>query len=144
MRVAGLAALPASARRPKLYAEAVRRAFRLERGPAAGEVCVTFVSRAAMLAMNRQYLGHDWDTDVITFPHDAPDGVPAAERPLGDIVVSAWMARRQAKEQGHGVLAEALTLAAHGALHLLGHDDSKPKAKARMFAAQDKIVEGLL
>ncbi|NNN07557.1 MAG: rRNA maturation RNase YbeY, partial [Elusimicrobia bacterium] len=38
------------------------------------------------------------------------------------------------------VLREALTLAAHGALHLLGHDDADPRARARMFRLQDALV----
>lgn len=93
--------------------------------------------------MNREFLGHDRDTDVIAFEHDGPPGMPAGERPVGDIYISSWMAVRQAKDLGHGVLHEALTLAVHGALHLLGHDDRSPRAKARMFRVQDRVLEGL-
>ncbi|MDE2490062.1 MAG: rRNA maturation RNase YbeY [Elusimicrobia bacterium] len=143
VRVAGLSALPPSARRPGLYEAAVRRAFALERSRRRGEVSVVFLTRARMRAMNREFLGHDWDTDVISFEHEAPPGVRAADLPLGDVCVSAWMARRQAAELGHPVLREALTLVAHGTLHLLGHDDAAPRAKARMFRRQDEILEGL-
>ena len=143
VRIDGLTALPRAARRPALYAAAVRRAFALEKSRRRGEVAVIFVSRAKMLGINRQYLGHDDDTDVITFQHDAVPGVPAAEAPVGDIFISAWMAARSAKELGHPVLREALTLAAHGALHLLGHDDHSARPKARMFRLQDRIVAEL-
>jgi probable rRNA maturation factor len=143
VRVSGLGALPAAARRAGLYAAAVRRAYALEAPRARGEVAVVFRSRAQMRAMNREYLGHDWDTDVIAFAHEPAPGVPPAERPLGDVYVSAWLAARQAREQGHAVLREALTLVAHGSLHLLGHDDAAPRGRARMFRRQDEILAWL-
>jgi len=96
-----------------------------------------------MRAMNRQFLGHDRDTDVIAFEHDRLPELPARERPLGDIYISSWLAVRSARELGHGVLHEALTLAVHGALHLLGHDDSTPRRKALMFRRQDELLAGL-
>lgn len=143
VRVAGLSALPKAARRPRLFEEAVRRAYALARSRARGEVSVVFLGRERMRAMNREYLGHDYDTDVISFSHDPVPAQPVAERALGDVYVSAWMAARQARELGHPVLREALTLTAHGTLHLLGHDDEDPRAKARMFRLQDAIVAEL-
>lgn len=143
VRVSGLTALPRAARKPALIEAAVARAFALEKSRLRGEVAVVFVSRKAMRDLNRQYLGHDYDTDVVTFQHERVPGVPAAETPLGDIFISGWMAAVSAKEEGHSVLREALTLAAHGALHLLGHDDHAPRAKARMFRVQDRVLEGL-
>ncbi|MDX6768848.1 MAG: rRNA maturation RNase YbeY [Elusimicrobiota bacterium] len=139
VRVAGLSALPAAARAPRLFEEAVRLAC----GRASGEVSVVVLPRAKMRAMNREYLGHDYDTDVIAFRHERVPGVPPAESPYGDVYLSAWMARRQAAELGHSVLREALTLAAHGALHLAGHDDGSPAERARMFRAQDRILARL-
>jgi rRNA maturation RNase YbeY len=143
VRVAGLSALPPAARKASLFREVVRRAYALERPKLRGEVAVIFTTRAKMLAINRQYLGHDYDTDVVTFEHDPSPGVPAAETPLGDIFVSGWMAARQARELGHPVLREALTLVAHGSLHLLGHDDHDPRAKTRMFRRQSEIADGV-
>lgn len=139
VRVAGLAALPASARKAALYEKAARLAC--PRGK--GELSIVFLSRSGMRAMNLEYLGHDYDTDVISFEHERVPGVPASEQPFGDVYVSAWMARQQAADQGHSVLREALTLAAHGALHLAGHDDTAPGPKARMFRAQDRILAAL-
>ena len=139
VRVAGLTALPAAARKPALF----ERAVRLACGRASGEVSVVVLPRAKMRAMNREYLGHDYDTDVISFRHERVPGVPANEAPFGDVYLSAWMARRQAAELGHSVLRESLTLAVHGALHLVGHDDHAPAAKARMFRLQDRILARL-
>ncbi len=115
----------------------------MARKTANGEISLVFITRAKMLRINRRYLRHDYDTDVITFQHDLPPGLPKTGLPIGDIFISAWMVRRQARELGHSARAEAATLAAHGALHLLGHDDSKPRAKARMFKIQDRIVASL-
>ncbi|MDD5301934.1 MAG: rRNA maturation RNase YbeY [Elusimicrobia bacterium] len=143
--IAGMAALPASARRAALYQKAVRLAFATSKKTAGleGEANVVFLERAAMLRMNRHYLGHDYDTDVIAFKHEAVPGLKGPETPIGDVFISAWMARRQAGALGHSVAVEAATLAVHGALHLLGHDDQRPAAKARMFKVQDRIVASL-
>ena len=143
VRVSGLPNLPAAARKPARIAAAVRRAFELERPDARGEVAVVFVSRREMLDLNRQYLGHDYDTDVIAFEQAETPGIPPEEAPLGDIYISGWMAARSAAELGHSVLREAMTLAAHGSLHLLGHDDHAPRAKARMFKRQERILDDL-
>jgi len=102
-----------------------------------------FLGRAEMLRMNRHYLGHDYDTDVITFEHDLPPGPKGGDTPIGDIFISSWMTRSQAREIGHSVAEEAATLVAHGALHLLGHDDKKPAARKRMFKVQDRVVASL-
>lgn len=141
--VSGLNRLPRAARKRALIAAAVREAFALEKSKRRGDIGVVFVSRAEMRSINRQYLGHETDTDVITFEHEPFPGVPAAEQPIGDIFISAWMAGASARELGHSALRETLTLAAHGALHLLGHDDHSPKAKARMFHRQDEVLEAL-
>jgi len=143
IRVAGLSSLPSAARKPGKIAAAVARAFALEGPHRRGEVSIVFVSRSEMRSLNLQYLGHDYDTDVVTFQHEAVPGVPSDETPLGDIYISSWMAARQARELGHGVLHEALTLAVHGALHLLGHDDQAPRRKALMFRRQDEILAEL-
>ena len=143
VRISGLSTLPRAARKPALIEAAVLRAFSLEKSPADGEVSVVFVSRAEHRALNLQYLGHDDDTDVISFEHEPLRGVPSEECPIGDIFISSWMAAQQAAAQKHSVLREVLILTAHGVLHLLGHDDHAPRAKARMFRRQDEIVESL-
>ena len=143
IRVSGLSALPRAARKRALFAAVVRRAFALEKSRRRGDIGIIFISRAEMRSLNRQYLGHNTDTDVVTFEHERFQGVPAAEQPIGDIFISGWMTAKSARELGHSPLHEALTLAAHGALHLLGHDDHTPRAKARMFRRQDEVLAAL-
>lgn len=142
--VSGAGALPPSARKPAVLRRAAEAALdsnakgrRLE-----GEVNVVFLTRAEMLRMNRHYLGHDYDTDVISFEHEAVEGLDD-ESPIGDVFVSAWMVRRQAAELGHSALREAATLVAHGCLHLVGHDDHAPAKKKAMFKVQDAVVASL-
>jgi probable rRNA maturation factor len=82
---------------------------------ARGEVSVAFVSDARIRGLNRDYRGKGTATDVLSFPSDQPGF-------LGDIVIAAGVARRQARRAGHGVGVETRVLALHGLLHLLGYD----------------------
>ncbi|MBI4345547.1 MAG: rRNA maturation RNase YbeY, partial [Elusimicrobia bacterium] len=94
-----------------------------------------------MRRINRDYLGHDYDTDVIAFPYG---GGRADDAPFGDVFVSVDQAKAQAKELGHSLLTEALTLAVHGTLHLAGYRDGRPADRRRMFARQDRLVRRFL
>jgi probable rRNA maturation factor len=138
VQVHGLSLLPATARKAAAVKTACLAALKLEKAKAAGELNVVFMDRRPMRALNRRFLDHDYDTDVIAFRYD--DGPTAEDSPFGDVYISAYMARRQASELGHPVLDEVLTLAVHGTLHLLGWDDATPRAKKAMFARQDKIL----
>ena len=138
VRVFGASRLPAGARRPRLIAAAVRAAVR--RKP--GELNVVFVDARGLRRLNRRFLRHDYDTDVIAFRYEeSPKG---ADAPFGDIFISADQARRQAKELGHPLLTEVLTLAIHGALHLAGYDDNSAAQRARMFKRQETLLRGLI
>jgi len=86
---------------------------------ARGVVSVAIVSDRAMRRLNRDYAGKDAATDVLSFPA----GESRAGQPLlGDIVIAAGVARRQAREAGHALAHEVKVLALHGLLHLLGYD----------------------
>ncbi|MBS1818828.1 MAG: rRNA maturation RNase YbeY [Acidobacteria bacterium] len=94
---------------------------------ARGTVGVALVSDARVRALNRQYRGKDYATDVLSFPTDAADRSATAVRTgriaeLGDIVIARGVARRQAREAGHPEWTELRVLALHGLLHLLGYD----------------------
>lgn len=134
--------VPAPARRPGLFIKTARLAL----GPVSrrpGELTVKFATNPEIRRINKEFLGHDYFTDVIAFPYKAP-GKRTAETPFGDIVISVDQARQQARELRHPLLNELLTLIAHGILHLRGYDDHRPKDKKRMFDRQDRIVAGAL
>ena len=82
---------------------------------ARGELCVAIVSDRRMRALNRQFRGKDAVTDVLSFPSETRGF-------LGDIVIAAGAAARQARDAGHGAATELRVLALHGLLHLLGYD----------------------
>ncbi|HQG04601.1 MAG TPA: rRNA maturation RNase YbeY [Thermoleophilia bacterium] len=112
-------------------------------GAGGAEVGVTFVGERRMRALNREYRGKDEVTDVLSFPLEdvgesgqrAPEGRegraggaagPAAgdapPRLLGDVVVCARQALRQARAAALPPGVELAVLLVHGTLHLLGYD----------------------
>jgi len=93
-------------------------------------------------ALNRDFLGRDAPTDVLSFPVDETDP-ETGRRYLGDVVISLPRAVEQAAGRGHAVEAEVQLLAVHGVLHLLGHDHAEAEEKARMWAAQADVLERL-
>ncbi len=135
--VHNLSLLPAAARKPKLIEKICLKAIGKK---GRGELNVVFLDRRRMFAMNRRFLDHGHDTDVIAFRYPDEDGSDA----FGDVYISAYKARLQADEMGHPVLTEVLTLAAHGSLHLLGYDDATAKQKAAMFRLQDRLLAQVL
>ena len=106
-------------------------------GVSSGEIGVRFVGARRMRALNREYLGHDEVTDVLSFPlEDAGDqfdgGPGAADAPgepeldvprlLGDVVVCPTRAAAQARAAGTPLSFEIAMLLVHGTLHVLGYD----------------------
>ena len=126
----------------KTLRAAARAALEHEAAPAPGALTVVLADDAALRRLNRDYLGHDYPTDVLSFPSNATDPETGA-RYFGDIAISLPRARAQAEADGHPVSAELQLLVVHGVLHLLGHDHAKAKEKARMWSAQAAILEQL-
>ena len=92
--------------------------------------------------LNRDYLGVDAPTDVLSFPASESDPETGA-RYIGDILISVPYAAKGAKLAGNSLEAELQLLVVHGVLHLLGHDHAKPKDKSKMWKAQAQILEAL-
>jgi probable rRNA maturation factor len=124
--------VPASARKTVKF----RLAAKIALGKASqekGNLNIIFMNSREMRSLNKEFLGHDYDTDVISFPYD--------EKPaFGDVFISVAQARRQASEMGHSLLREILTLIVHGVLHLRGYRDDKPALKKKMFKEQDRLL----
>ena len=103
--------------------------------------------------LNREYLEHDYDTDVISFgmadeddqADTSPKFVSPPDRPayLGDIAISYDRAAEQAPEYGHGTDAEVATLLIHGLLHLLGYDDLEDSKRDTMYKRQQELLDTL-
>ena len=100
-----------------LIQEGIRAVLEGE-GVAAAEVNVAIVDDAEIHIVNREFLSHDYPTDVISFLLSEDDG------PLeGELIVSAEHAMKCAHEYGWTAREELLLYAIHGTLHLVGYDD---------------------
>lgn len=74
--------------------------------------------------LNRDFLGHDYPTDVLSFPSGVED-------PAGELAISWNRASAQAAEHGHDPLTEIRILMLHGALHLAGMDHETDRGQMR-------------
>lgn len=90
---------------------------------------------AALRKFNRDFLGIDAPTDVLSFAADE------ASVYLGDIIISLMRARAQAKSGGHSLADELRLLVIHGVLHLLGQDHDTLAGKKHMWAVQAKALK---
>lgn len=109
---------------------------------ASGELSLLIGSDAALQKLNRNFLGIDAPTDVLSFPDRDTD--PETERTYwGDIAISYPRAAAQAQAMGHSPEDELLLLTVHGVLHLLGHDHYETEERERMWALQAEILERL-
>jgi probable rRNA maturation factor len=96
-------------------------------GFTSGEISLAIVDDAAMHALNKQYLQHDYPTDVLSFVLELDEQCLD-----GQLIVSADYAAREAPTFGWTLNDELLLYTIHGALHLIGHDDLEPELKALM------------
>lgn len=104
-----------------------------ETGIRHGEISIAIVDDERMHALNRQYLQHDYPTDVLSFVLDRDEAVGSLE---GEIIVSADYAAREAARYGWRADDELLLYVIHGCLHLTGHDDQTPEGLAKMRTAE--------
>jgi probable rRNA maturation factor len=91
---------------------------------------------ARLRQLNREFLGQDYPTDVLSFPA-VEDGE------LGEIAISLDRAGEQAAEFGHAVEMELKILLLHGLLHLLGHDHEKDRGAMRRLETKLRKRYGL-
>ena len=103
-------------------------------GRKVGEIGYRFVDDEKILEVNREYLGHDYYTDVITFDYDEDDTVS------GDIVISLDTVRSNAQLFGKTYEEELYRVIIHGILHLCGINDKGPGEREIMEAAENKAL----
>ena len=96
------------------------KAVAADYGRTVGEVGYMFVDDEKILEVNREYLGHDYYTDVITFDYDEDNVVS------GDIVISLDTVRSNAELFGKSYDEEFYRVLIHGILHLCGINDKGP------------------
>ncbi|HNZ00171.1 MAG TPA: rRNA maturation RNase YbeY [Anaerolineaceae bacterium] len=92
--------------------------------------------------LNREYLGIDAPTDVLSFNVDEIDP-ETGNYYLGDIIISYQKANEQAVTAGHEIQSELSLLIIHGVLHLLGMDHDTPESQEPMWKIQDQILSNM-
>jgi len=101
-------------------------------GKKVGDIGYMFVDDEKILEVNREYLQHDYYTDIITFDYCEDDELN------GDLVISLDTVRTNAELFGKTYEEELYRVIIHGVLHLIGINDKGPGQK-RVFATQHDI-----
>ena len=110
-----------------------------------GELNYIFCSDPYLLKINKQYLGHDYYTDIITFDFSEDYEIEGkGDRISGDIYISIDTVRHNAEQYGEGFDRELHRVIVHGLLHLIGFDDVTPELQKEMTAQENKALDLLL
>lgn len=99
-----------------------------------GNIAYIFCSDQKILEVNRQYLQHDYYTDIITF--DYCEG----NRISGDLFISLDTVRTNAEQYASNYQTELHRVIIHGILHLCGIDDKGPGEREIMEEAENKAL----
>ena len=102
-----------------------------------GEIAYIFCNNERILEINRQYLQHDYYTDIITFD-DSTNSVIS-----GDIFISLETVKSNAEDFSVDFEEELHRVIIHGILHLCGQDDTTTEMKAEMTQKENKALEEL-
>ena len=103
-------------------------------GKKVGEVGYLFCDDEHILEVNREYLGHDYYTDIITFDYCEDDVI------RGDLVISLDTVRTNAEKFNKEYDEELHRVIIHGILHLCGLNDKGPGERELMEAAEDRAL----
>lgn len=117
----------------RLYFRRVTMTVLTGEGIADAMISLAFVDDRTIQRINRQFLGHDEPTDVISFPLSPPTAIPLE----GELVIGEEIAKRQSQARGHAVKIELALYVIHGLLHLCGYDD-KTAATARKMRRRER------
>ena len=93
-----------------------------------------FVSKEALLKMNKKYLNHNTHTDIITFNYTSNNKLEA------EFFVSYWAINKSAKECGQTIENETLRVIVHGVLHCMGYNDGNSDEIVKMRKMEDKFI----
>jgi probable rRNA maturation factor len=119
----------------------LKKAARLvlqDAGIKSAEISIALITDQRMHALNRQYLQHDYPTDVLSFVLNRDERAKSLD---GEIIASSDYAVREAIRYGWTTDDELLLYIIHGCLHLVGYNDTTAKGKAAMRAAEATYLE---
>ena len=109
-------------------------------GRADRDVHVSVVDDPAIRRLNARYLRRRTTTDVLAFDLEADFHATGPSRLMGEVIVCADTARRQARRVGVSVALELDLLVVHGLLHLAGWDDQEPREARLMHEREREIL----
>jgi probable rRNA maturation factor len=127
---------PHAINKPRL--RKVVRAILEDAGIRSAEISIGIVTDERMHELNRQYLDHDYPTDVLSFVLEYDKKRKSLE---GEIIASSDYAAREAERYGWTGNDELLLYIIHGCLHLVGYDDTTPAAKKKMTEAEASYLK---
>ena len=105
-----------------------------QEGQKTGDINIIFCSDEYLLEVNKQYLNHDYYTDIITFNYKT-------EKVNGDLFISIDRVAENAEKQNVPRGTEMQRVIIHGVLHLLGYNDKSPKEEKEIREKEDKAIE---
>lgn len=103
-------------------------------GFATGDITYILCDDEKILAVNRQFLGHDYYTDVITFDYSTKSKIS------GDVYISLDTVQSNAEMVGATFEQELYRILIHGVLHLTGQEDKTPEKRAEMTDKEEKAL----
>jgi len=106
-----------------------------EEGKVPGDLVFILADDEAVLSINREFLKHEYYTDVIAFDNCVGNNVN------GEIYISTGVVGRNAREYGCMKMEEIVRVMVHGVLHLCGYKDGTEKDRNRMFERQEMYME---
>lgn len=109
------------------------------------ELSILIVDDEGIRTINRDYLGKDRPTNVISFAMQEGEGAGISPQLLGDVVISAETAARDAQDANQPFVAELYFLLLHGILHLRGYDHERgTQAQAREMENREQELFSMI
>ena len=116
-------------------ATVARRAVRQLRIRTRGIMAITFIDSRRMRTLNRRFLRHDWDTDVLSFRYDG-------EELVGEVLIAPRQAQRYAEAHDIPYADELSRYVVHGLLHWTGLKDRTAAQQRAMRRAENRLLKG--
>jgi rRNA maturation RNase YbeY len=124
---------------PKLDRKAVRAwitaVAATYEGRKVGDLSYIFCNDERILEVNKEFLGHDYYTDIITFDYSEPSKIS------GDMFISLDTVLSNSSKFHTSYDKELMRVIIHGVLHLCGINDKGPGERAVMEAAEEKALD---
>jgi rRNA maturation RNase YbeY len=100
---------------------------------------ISLISGIEMEKINKEHLGHDGSTDIITFDYREPEDRDT-NKIDAELIICPDQAKVNAKEYGVTLKQELIRLIFHGLLHLTGYDDTDSVKRRRMKKKEDEVL----